>query len=299
MGPTSCPPNRLLTAVSPTSFGRGAMAGSVLWILTLAFPVSMLTTGCSAGLRHPDFTAHHSSIHRLSVLTPEIEVYKLTFRGDKQMMYELLEPLAQQAVEELDKALTKRGYEIKPLDLSNEALNAQPELRQNLHTVRTLFAQQLEQYQKRWFTKLRGFRYSIGAEINLFADQAGSDALVMMRCVGFKKTGGEIAKDVAKTVLIMAASLGNVMVYWYPSATLIQLAVIDGNTGDILWYIDNKDQGGFDIAKEKAFRKTVRRLMSKFPKAAAVPAAPSSASLPHSDVPSVREVPPIPAVGSP
>lgn len=237
----------------------------------------VVTTGCAAGLRHPDFTTRHPQIHSIAVMPPEVKVYKVTFQGD-EMMYEVLSPIAQQATEELERALAKRGYEIRPLDLSEEVLKTQPELQSSLHTVRTLFNEHLEDDEQRWFRTMRKFTYSVGSEINVFADAADSDALVMMRCTGYKKTGGEIAKDIAQTLLIAVATLGNAFVMESPSITIIQLAVIDGDTGDLLWYIDNGQDAGFDIARSKTFRKSVRNLMSKFPKA--IPTTPQPSGPP-------------------
>ena len=96
--------------------------------------------------------------------------------------------------------------------------------------------------------------------------------MIFVRCFGYKKTGGEIAKDWAQSLLIGAVTLGNVMVIPYPSATVVQLGVIDGNTGDILWYADNShtDQVAFDIAREKKLRKVIKQFASNFPKAASM-----------------------------
>jgi len=238
-------------------------------LATLCLAGLLGSTGCAAGLRHPEFKTRHPHLHTIAVLPPKVEVYRLTFQGDQQLMYELLEPIAQQAKEELERALVKRGYRVAPLDLSDSVLSAQPELKHSLHIVRTLLDKELEEYQKRMFGPLRKFTFSVGSEINVFANLADSDALVMLRCTGFKKTGGEIAKDWAKTLLIAAATLGSLVVYSHPSVTAVQLAVIDGNTGDLLWYLDNLQRPTLNISKEKAFRKTVRALMSKFPKAIA------------------------------
>ncbi len=242
----------------------------------LATACLVAASGCAAlgPPRHPEFKALHVQIRSMAVLPPSIEVYKFTFKGEREMMYDLLPGLRQQAIAELEQVLAKRGYQVQPLDVSEQVLDNDPELKRSLHTVQELFDKRIEEYNKKWFPRAREFRYTVGSDINVFADRAKSDALVFVRCQGIKKSGGEIAKDLAKTLLVAVATLGNAMVYYYPSVTVVQMAVIDGDTGELLWYHHNLGQGNFDIAREKRFRRELRSLLSKFPKAASANATP-------------------------
>ena len=235
--------------------------------------------------RHPEFKARHAHIRSMAILPPSVEVYKFTFKGEREMMYDSLPGLRQQATAELEQVLAKRGYHVQPLDLSEQALREDPELKRGLHTIQELFDKRIEEYSKKWFPRAHEFRYSVGSDINMFADRANSDALVFVRCQGIKKSGGEIAKDFAKTLLVAVATLGNAVVYYYPSVTVVQMGVIDGNTGDVLWYYHNLGQGNFDIAREQRFRKELRSMISKFPKAASTKALSKHAEAPHSTPP--------------
>jgi len=211
----------------------------------------------------------HPKITRLATLPPKVEMYKITFRGDQELMHDLLPATEQQVADEVQATLAKRGYAVRPLD--QQTLAGNPDLKKNFYTVQELFEKEIARYNKRMFRTFRKFEYSIGAEVNPLADATESNALTIVRCQAFKKTGGEIAKDLAKSALIFAATLGGAVVYSYPSVTYIQVAVLDGDTGDLLWYVDNAGeiQGEpFDIAQEKRLRKSIRALISKFPKAA-------------------------------
>ena len=244
-------------------------------------------SGCATlgAPRHPEFKALHAQIRSVAVLPPSVEVYKFTFKGEREMLYDLLPGLRQQAIAELEQVLAKRGYQVQPLDLSEQALNDNPELKRSLHTIQELFDKRIEEYSKKWFPRVHEFRYSVGSDINLFADRAQSDALVFVRCQGIKKSGGEIAKDFAKTLLVAVATLGNAVVYHYPSVTVVQMGVIDGDTGELLWYYHNFGQGNFDIARETRFRKELRSMISKFPKAASTKASSKRAEAPPSALP--------------
>jgi hypothetical protein len=246
-----------------------------------------VASGCASlgPPRHPEFKTLHSQIRSVAVLPPSVEVYKFTFKGEREMIYDLLPGLRQQAAAELEQVLAKRGYQVQPLDLSEQALNDDPELKRTLHTIQELFEKRIEEYSKKWFPTAHEFRYSVGSDINVFADRAKSDALVFVRCQGIKKSGGEIAKDFAKTLLLAVATLGNAVVYYYPSVTVVQMGVIDGDTGELLWYHQNFGQGNFDIAREKRFRKELRAMISKFPKAVSTKASSKRAEAPPSTLP--------------
>jgi hypothetical protein len=82
---------------------------------------------------------------------------------------------------------------------------------------------------------------------------------VVAKMNGFKKSGVEVAKDVAITVLITAATLG---VPWWRSPSL-QVALIDGTTGDILWANTAGTTGDFD---DSGLGAMVEQLFEGFPK---------------------------------
>lgn len=237
--------------------------GLLLVCLSLA-----AAAGCASFVppRHAEFRKRHPTIRTVAVLPPDVEVYKLTFKGDRDMMWELLPPIRQRAQEELERTLAKRGYQVQPLNAGDDVLQQDPALRTSLYMVRELFAKQAQEYHKHFF---RRFTYSIGPEINVFADRADADALVIVRCFGLKKTGGEIAGNWAQTILVAAATLGAVVPVQSPSITIVQMALLDGVTGDILWYTHNSVDSGFDIAREQRFRRKIRGMIKGLPKAKA------------------------------
>lgn len=208
----------------------------------------------------------------MAITPPKVEVYKVTFQGDQKIMFDVIPSISEWVVEELKATLEKRGYQIQMVRVDDPAAAADPSLKSTLFTVQGLFDQRIKESKKGLFTLLRKFKQGVGPDINVLADRSQSDAVIFVRCFGYKKTGGEIAKDWAQSLLIGAATLGNMVVIPYPSATVVQLGVVDGDTGDILWYADNShtDQVAFDIAREKSLRKVIRQFASSFPKAASM-----------------------------
>lgn len=254
----------------------------------------MASSGCASWgpPRHPDFKNRHAQLQALAILPPHIEAYRITFTGSNEMLYDLLPQASHWAVEELEATLAKRGYAMTPLEADDQRFSDRPELKASLHTIQGLFDKRMEEYQQRW---LKGrFVYSVGSEVNVFADLADADALVLLRCLGIRKSAGEMTKDFMKSVLIGVASLGSVMMIPYQAATVIQLAVIDGNTGDILWYYPT-DAAPFDIGNEQLFRHAIRKAAKAFPKATSLKAkAPLSSPAGAPARPSAVPVPTVP-----
>lgn len=229
----------------------------------------LMASGCAslAIKRHPEFSTRQQYLRSIAILPPRIEIYKMSFRGDKELMHELLPTTNTIIMDELQTTLSQRGYAIQALETADTTI------KQDIYTVDELFDKRLEDYRKRWFTNFKEFRYTLGSAVNTLADHAQSNALLITRCTGYKKTGGEISSDMIKSILIAAATLGNAVVLQAPSVTLIQLGAVDGDTGDILWYVDNANGQGtwnnataFDAANEKKLRKAVRGLIKNFPK---------------------------------
>ncbi|MFH1857012.1 MAG: hypothetical protein ABH836_07330 [Candidatus Omnitrophota bacterium] len=223
------------------------------------------SSGCASYRVHPDFKERQKSIYSVAVLPPEIDVYKLSFRGDKDPMYDVIALATNQSKDEIEKIFKEKGYVVQRLDLSENRLQQDSELRSALYNIRELYKKTLDDICKR---RQKKFTYSVGADINQFADLANADVIVMLQSEGYKKTGGEIAKDIAKSILVLAATCGGFCMCSYYSAAIMNLSIIDGNTGDVLWYNNNKAQQGIDMAKEKHVRNTIKSLLKAFPDSA-------------------------------
>jgi len=232
------------------------------FIMVFIFVFAIYSCGCATYLVHPEFKERYKLIKTFSVMPPEVIVYKITFKGDNLLMYDLIPIVAQNTIEEIKDILTKKGYEYKELKLDSDFLEKNPEIKTALFNVRQLFNKAINDIEMR---KKKRFEYTLGSDINLFTDLSGSDILIFVKEEGFKKSGGEIAKDIAKSLLISIATLGSVFVVYYPSATVIKIAVVDGNTGEILWYNHNIGNHNFDCANEKALKASVRSVLRPFP----------------------------------
>ncbi|MBN1353639.1 MAG: hypothetical protein JW994_03090 [Candidatus Omnitrophica bacterium] len=238
-----------------------------VFIIGCAFIIN--TCGCATPyMAHPEFKERHKAIRSASIMPPEVDAYVLTFKGDKKRLHELVPIMEKTTFEEIEKALTSKGYEIKKLDLSEPVLKANPNLRTSLFNVRKLFVKSLEDIAKR---KEKKFTYSLGPEVNVFADLTNSDILVFVKEEGVKKSSGEVAKDVAKGAVLSAACLLIGVIYVpipQTCATIVHIAAVDSNDGAILWYINNSYNVNWNPENQNQMARLVKSLINYFPDSA-------------------------------
>lgn len=234
--------------------------GFIYFIATVFY---LNISGCATYRVHPSFKEKQKDIHSFAVMTPDVAVYRVNFKGDKTMMHDLLPKVSGCTIDEIEKVFEKKNYDCKRLNLDENTLSEDAQLKTAFFNVNQRFSKALEDIQK---GKKKEFTYCLGSDVNFFANLANCDVLIFAKEEAYKKTGGEIAKDVIKAVLIMAATLGTVFYMAYPSMTVIQVAVVDANTGDILWYHYNLGSQDLDCANEKALRAAIRDTFSPFPK---------------------------------
>lgn len=232
------------------------------------------TTGCATVRLHPAFQERQTAIRTIAALPPEVAIYRLTFKGDQELMPELIPVASDTIIHAAETTLRRKGYTVPHLNPNDPELTA--DVRAAMFDVQQIFTKRVEEMAKRGFPK-RG-AYSVGPEVNRFADMSRSDALLFAQCEGIKKSGGEITKDIAKTLLIGIATLGSLVMVYPTSATVLQLAVVDGNTGDILWYHSTLLSGKaeFDVANQRELAAKVQGLLKPFPRAAGATTARAS-----------------------
>lgn len=222
--------------------------------------------GCATPYNtHPEFKERHKSIRSAAIMPPEVDAYVLTFKGDKQRLHDVIPLMEKTTVEQIKEVLSEKGYEIKELDLSEESLERNPELRTSLFNVRKVFEKALADITKR---KQRKFTYSVGSDVNIFADRADCDILVFVKEEGVKKSAGEVAKDVAKGAVLSAACLLVGAIYIpIPQlfATLVHIAIVDSNDGAILWYSNNSYNVNWNPENQTQIARLVKSLIKRFP----------------------------------
>lgn len=220
-----------------------------------------LASGCSTHQVHPGFKARQSQLRVMTCVPPHVEVYKMGF-AKNEPMHDLHPPLIKHTVDKLQDVMEEKGYEWHTLNVPQSSAGQPADLQTAVYAADKIFNKLLEDIAKR---RQKTFTYTLGADINPVSDPAGADAVLMVRWEAYKKTGGEIAKDLTKSLLIAAATLGTVIMVAPTSVGVVSIAVVDGSTGDILWYNTNQQDTWVDVAKEDDVRRAIDRTLKPFP----------------------------------
>lgn len=210
----------------------GIKCAAVCTALTLLIFMS----GCAVCKTHPEFKERQKKIKKIAVMPPRVDAYLVTFKGDNNRLDYLAKIMEKAMVNGVEFAFSQKGYAIKKLELGDTALGKNSDLKTAVFNVNRLFDKALQDIKT---NKEGKFAYSLGSDVNTFADLSDSDALVFMRGTGYEKSEGEIAKEVVKAVAVSVACamVGAVAPSSIKtSAVAMDIVVVDANDGAILWH---------------------------------------------------------------
>jgi len=131
--------------------------------------------------------------------------------------------------------LGARGYEVCDTHF-DELVEADPDLAFQVEQLRTAFTEASKDlYTGKTVSEdeYKTFDVNVGPIVNRFSEIAGADALLIMTFSGIVKSEGEMSKEIAAHILLGALT-GS---YAHPAseASAIEVSLLDGNTGDVLW----------------------------------------------------------------
>jgi hypothetical protein len=108
--------------------------------------------------------------------------------------------------------------------------------------------------------KIENFDYSLGPEIGRLAD--GADAILILDGVDYVSTGGR--KALMASSMVVGALIGVVVV---PAGgpTAMSAALVDTETGDILWYHYKGSQGAHDLRDPASADTLTEGVLALFP----------------------------------
>ena len=231
------------------------------WLGGIAILVIFLNVGCALTTvrEHPDFASAKRKVNTVAVIPPEVEIVRLVFDGDNQRIPQREREVFEQLKTQIPQLLKERGYEVRDSQL--ESLHEdQDDIRYELEQLKTAYKQaSKELYEKPAVPPEEAYKYnvSVGPIINQFAERAGVDALVIVYCSGFEKSGGLQAKEIVASALL-AALTGSYVVSQNQGAS-IEAALIDGTSGDILW----SNASGGQLSVEAVIKNVIAELPDK------------------------------------
>ena len=184
---------------------------------------------------HPEFASQTRKIARVAILPPEVEYTRLVFTGDNERDPKQERSIAATLVAVSAPGFRERGYTVSETDIRKQ-IAEDPDLAYELEQLRNAYntaAQELYDGKSVSVEDSAKFKVTLGPMVNLLADRADADGLVLMRYSGFSKSDGLMNKERLGNALLA----GLTGVYYEPARTggALEIALIDGTTGEVLW----------------------------------------------------------------
>lgn len=199
--------------------------------------------------QHEDFTNNLVDVQKIIVMPADIRIVERNFKGDEKPIGDLEEEVRDAFKDSYNKSLSNRDYEVVFFDLeAAEALDS--EFPFKYEQFKTAYQAQLEQMNKvpgNSKKKALYTNYNVGETMFELTNQFDGDAIMLVSFYGFKKTGGQVAKDMAATVLLAVATGGSTAAS-SSSGSSFQLGLVDVNTSNILWSSSGLGEGRFQRA---------------------------------------------------
>lgn len=213
--------------------GRSWLAApTALWLV--------LTGGCASSgtttvRQHPELDGAVARIERIAILRPEVGELRVTAFGGNELQPERERMLAEQLVRTLRSALQGKSYTVitEPESWPGDEIKPEtPETR----LLRSTYSTVVRQIHTAAVSpdEARRFRISVGPVATAVAAQRGADALLVVRYSGYQKSGGRKTAEAVSSALLagMTGIAGGPIT---GSEGQIELALIDGSNGNLLW----------------------------------------------------------------
>lgn len=205
--------------------------------VVVALGLAAILSGCAmtSVREHPDFASGKRKIQVVAILPAEVEYRHLVFTGENERDPEREKSIASDIESGMVAALKSRGYTAK-LDVVDKARSGDKEFSFQLEQFRSAYVQAAKELYARAMvpeSESTRFKVGVGPLANALAGTAGADALIIANYQGFDKSSGLMAKEITSSVLLGALT----GVYYAPakSGGRVELSLIDGVSGDVLW----------------------------------------------------------------
>ena len=217
-------------------------------------------SGCATVQTHPDFAARQKDIHTIQLVPPDIDAYEITFNAGNQPLPMAIDAIQGASYDQTQQLIESKGYNfvaVSPSDVS-----ANPALKSALFEMQSLYKKALEDIAH---GKQKQFTYTVGSSPNAFADFKAAEAVILIKATAWKKSKGETAANVMEAIGVGVATLG----MYTPQVTFhdagMQIAVVDANLGDILWYNYRDVPNAYDPANKNDMMRLVKDTFGSFP----------------------------------
>ncbi|WP_298440729.1 hypothetical protein [uncultured Ferrimonas sp.] len=206
--------------------------------LTALVAIALLS-GCSVtSVRmHEDHAQHTQDYQRIAIVPPVVEMKLVNFDGEGERLTPQEDAIRSQLIAEASSKLTARGF--TPVVVERERMLAQfadfnvdvANLRESYQSIAANLYTGKAVNEK----KVASFRQSVGEAASVVAHSTNSDAILLLKYTGWEKSKGSVAKDMAASILVGVLTAGAVVPVQAMSGESVEAALIDGDSGDVVW----------------------------------------------------------------
>ena len=207
-------------------------------------------SGCAASgtdvssARQAEFRKRIKSAKTITILPPVLQYFRQTNLGNEPMP-EFNEMVHENVKLGLRETMSGMYFTFRPVNITDELLLQDQDLALDLTHVRSDFSKALAVMSR----SRGGVDIRFSPIVNVFAERAQADLILMVQGYGFETSGGKKTKDA------ITAGIGAVFGYLPRvqfTATQLIVFVIDGVTGDLLWFNYNPDSDTSYNAKDRS-----------------------------------------------
>jgi len=208
-------------------------------LLWMGFPFILCSCAANTTVRqHPECKVRFAAAKTAMLVPPESEVVFKSSQGSTKLPEE-----AAKAAKDLSALvaaeLSQRGFQVKSGEIQVSSVDNMDDNPAHATAVKGMYDRlALEMYGSYTMPESQAlaYRYTLGPEAAELAKQAEAGSLVFVRLRMWKRSGGDNAAETGKNLLIGMATLGMVVPPKNPSgAAVLQVVLVDGSTGDVLW----------------------------------------------------------------
>jgi hypothetical protein len=197
----------------------------------------IVMTGCATTTvrEHPELETHLRRVNSIVIAPPAVNIQQINFTGENERLAESETAIRAELIKLAQSALQSKGFEVIEFDFET-AISEDEEFAYTLNQVSEGFSEARKQLYARAVIpedEKRSIKASVGTAVNMVSEKSGADAVMLINYEGMKKSGGEVAKDVA--VAVMLTLLTGSTPVSNTEASYVEIAVVDGVTGDITW----------------------------------------------------------------
>jgi hypothetical protein len=221
---------------------------------------------------NPRFYGQSERIGTVAILPPQVKVYQIDAGGVREEMTEWSTAARNHLVNAITNQLAGKMHAKVDL-ITGELLDENKprwEDAQALHNAVSMMIL-LHTYQNpnlpnHYFEeKFKGFDYSLGSDVRPLA--RGASAMLLLDAEDHVWTGGRVALQTLGVILGVGAGVatGVMIVPHLSGGTFVKAALLDSDTGDILWFNVAGAGAGTDLRDAASATKMIEDLFKNFP----------------------------------